>query len=150
MPSGPNFGCFHLFPCEAAKDQEMMNGRVIEKAIFVVTVDALESSKKSQYSGNEDQMRLTDSSETSVDENAVLIEVRADGRGSAAAASFGSSKARSSQCFCTAGPCMTDVWTLKRGDNLISTHVNTTAGAKRKLRAYCGAVTSSYILWPQE
>lgn len=45
---------------------------------------------------------------------------------------------------------MTAVWTLKRGDNLISTHVNTTAGAKRKLRAYCGAVTSSYILWPQE
>lgn len=95
-------------------------------------------------------MMLTASSERSVDENTVLIEVRADGRGSAAAASFGSCKERSSRCFCTAGPCMTAVWTLKRGDNLISTHVNTTAGAKRKLRAYCGAVTSSYILWPQE
>lgn len=126
-----------------------MNGGVIEKAIFVVTVGALESSKKSQYPGNEDQMMLTDSSETSVDEKAVMREVRVDGRGSAAAA-FGSCKARSSQCFCTAGPCMTAVWTLKRGDNLISTHVNTTAGAKRKLRAYCGAVTSSCILRPQE
>lgn len=118
--------------------------------IFVVTVDALESSKKPQYSGNKDQMMLTDSSETSVDENTVLIEVRADGRGSAAAASFASCTARSSQCFCATGPCMTAVWTLKRGDNLISTHVNTSAGAKRKLRFYCGAVTSSYILWPQE
>lgn len=41
-----------------------------------------------------------------------------------------------------AGPCMTAVRTLKRGDNLISTHVNTAAGAKRKLRAHCGPVTS--------
>lgn len=37
----------------------MMN--VIEKVIFVVTVDALESSN-SQYPGNEDQPMLTDSS----------------------------------------------------------------------------------------
>lgn len=59
-------------------------------------------------------------------------------------------EAWSSPCFRAAGPCMTAVWTLKRGDNLISTHVSTTTGAKRKLRAYCGAVTSSYILWPQE
>lgn len=48
------------------------------------------------------------------------------------------------------GPCLTAVWTLKRGDNLISTHVNTTAGAKRKLWAYCVSVISSCILWPQE
>lgn len=48
------------------------------------------------------------------------------------------------------GPCLTAVWTLKRGDNLISTHVNTTTGAKRKLWAYCVSVISSYILWPQE
>ena len=48
------------------------------------------------------------------------------------------------------GPCLTAVWTLKRGDNLISTHVNTAAGAKRKLWAYCVSVISSCILWPQE
>lgn len=48
------------------------------------------------------------------------------------------------------GPCLTAVWTLKRGDNLISTHVNTAAGAKRKLWAYCASVKSSCILWPQE
>lgn len=39
---------------------------------------------------------------------------------------------------------------LKRGDNLISTHVNTTARARRKLRDYCARVTSSCSLWPQE
>lgn len=39
---------------------------------------------------------------------------------------------------------------LKRGDNLISTHVNTTARARRKLRDYCACVTSSCSLWPQE
>lgn len=53
-------------------------------------------------------------------------------------------------CPHATGPCLTAVWTLKRGDNLISTHVNTTAGAKRKLWAYCASVISSCILWPQE
>lgn len=51
---------------------------------------------------------------------------------------------------CATRSCLTAVWTLKRGDNLISTHVNTTARAKRKLRAYCVSVISSCILWPQE
>lgn len=48
------------------------------------------------------------------------------------------------------GPCLTVVWTLKRGDNLISTHVNTAAGAKGKLWPYCVSVIPSCILWPQE
>lgn len=48
------------------------------------------------------------------------------------------------------GPCMTAVWTLKRGDNLISTHVNAAARVRSGLRAYCVSVTSSCSLWPQE
>lgn len=39
--------------------------------------------------------------------------------------------------------CLTADWTLEMGDNLISTHVNTAAGAKRKLWAYCVSVISS-------
>lgn len=34
--------------------------------------------------------------------------------------------------LCATGACLTAVWTLKRGDNLISTHVNTAAGGQEK------------------